>query len=106
MDLVLLIIIFVLFFLIILSYSKSNLDFVAISLLCCFIAASITFNIKGTDIDEFISFIEWPAIIIILSMSLITKIAQDSNILEFVAVKLFKLSKGDHNGEETVPQPN
>jgi Na+/H+ antiporter NhaD/arsenite permease-like protein len=28
-------------------------------------------------------------------MSLITKIAQDSNILEFVAVKLFKLSRGD-----------
>ncbi|MFX1375232.1 MAG: SLC13 family permease [Promethearchaeota archaeon] len=95
MDLTLLIIIFILFFLIILSYSKSNLDFVAISLLCCFIAATITFLRTGTDIDDFISFIEWPAIIIILSMSLITKIAQDSNILEFVAVKLFKLSKGD-----------
>ncbi|MFX0081880.1 MAG: SLC13 family permease [Candidatus Hodarchaeota archaeon] len=95
MDLVLLIIIFVLFALIILSYSKSNLDFVAISLLCCFIAATITFMRRGTDIDDFISFIEWSAIIIILSMSLITKIAQDSNILEFVAVKLFKLSKGD-----------
>lgn len=95
MDLVLLIIIFILFFLIILSYSKSNLDFVAISLLCCFIAATITFMRTGTNLDEFISFIEWSAIIIILSMSIITKIAQDSNILEFVAVKLFKLSKGD-----------
>jgi len=39
--------------------------------------------------------IEWEAIIIILSMSLITKVAQDSNILEFVAVKLFKLSRGN-----------
>ncbi|MFX0029787.1 MAG: SLC13 family permease [Candidatus Hermodarchaeota archaeon] len=95
MDPVLLIIIFIFFFLIILSYSKSNLDFVAISLLCCFIAATITFLRIGTDIDDFISFIEWPAIMIILSMSLITKIAQDSNILEFVAVKLFKLSRGD-----------
>jgi Na+/H+ antiporter NhaD/arsenite permease-like protein len=28
-------------------------------------------------------------------MSIITKIAQDSNLLEYVAVKLFKLSKGD-----------
>jgi Na+/H+ antiporter NhaD/arsenite permease-like protein len=28
-------------------------------------------------------------------MSLITKIAQDSNILEYVAVKLFKISRGD-----------
>jgi Na+/H+ antiporter NhaD/arsenite permease-like protein len=95
MELLLLIIIFVLFFFIILSYTKSNLDFVAISLLCCFIAATLTFIMTGTPIDEFILFIEWPAIIIILSMSLITKIAQDSNILEFVAVKLFKLSKGN-----------
>jgi len=95
MDLVLLIIIFFLFFLIILSYTKSNLDFVAISLLCCFIAATTTGLIKGIGFDSFIGFIEWEAIIIILSMSIITKIAQDSNILEFVAVKLFKLSKGE-----------
>ena len=95
MDLVLLIIIFILFFLIILSYSKSNLDFVAISLLCCFIAATITGLVKDIEIDIFIGFIEWKAIIIILSMSIITKIAQDSNLLEYLAVKLFKLSKGN-----------
>ena len=95
MDLVLLIIIFILFIFIILSYSKSNLDFVAISLLCCFTAATITGLIKDIDIKDFVGFIQWEAIIIILSMSLITKIAQDSNILEFVAVKLFKISKGE-----------
>jgi len=95
MNLILLIIIFILFGLIILSYTKSNLDFVAISLLGCFLAATVTFIMTGTEIDEFITFIEWPAIILILSMSLITKIAQDSNILEFVAVKLFKISRGN-----------
>jgi Na+/H+ antiporter NhaD/arsenite permease-like protein len=95
MEPVLLIIIFILFILIILSYTKSNLDFVAISLLCCFIAATITGLVTGIGFDTFIRFIEWEAIIIILSMSIITKIAQDSNILEFVAVKLFKLSKGE-----------
>lgn len=95
MEPILLIIIFVIFILIILSYTKSSLDFVAISLLCCFVAATITGLVKGIGFDTFIGFIEWEAIIIILSMSLITKIAQDSNILEFVAVKLFKLSKGD-----------
>jgi len=95
MELILLIIIFILFFIIIYSYSKSDLDFVAISLLCCFIAATITFLVVGTTINEFILSIEWEAIIIILSMSIITKIAQDSNILEFVAVKLFKLSRGE-----------
>ncbi|MFX1568879.1 MAG: SLC13 family permease [Promethearchaeota archaeon] len=95
MDIVLLIIIFALFILIIISYSKSNLDFVAISLICCFTAAAITGLLRGIQFDTFIGFIEWEAIIIILSMSIITKIAQDSNILEFVAVKLFKLSRGD-----------
>ncbi|UCD00661.1 MAG: hypothetical protein JSV23_07155 [Promethearchaeota archaeon] len=91
----LLIIIFILFVLIILSYTKSSLDFVAISLLCCFIAATITGLVKGIGIESFIGYIEWEAIIIILSMSIITKIAQDSNILEFVAVKLFKFSRGE-----------
>ncbi len=95
MNIILLIILFILFGLIILSYSKSNLDVVAISLLCCFIAATITGAVIGIGFDTFIGFIEWEAIIIILSMSLITKIAQDSNILEFIAVKLFKLSKGN-----------
>ncbi|MHA1343556.1 MAG: hypothetical protein ACTSQG_06200, partial [Promethearchaeota archaeon] len=68
-----------------------DLDFVAISLLCCFLAATITGLIKGIGIRVFISFIEWEVIIIILSMSIITKIAQDSNILEYLAVKLFKI---------------
>ncbi|MFX1259567.1 MAG: SLC13 family permease, partial [Promethearchaeota archaeon] len=67
----------------------------AISLLCCFIAGTITGLVKGLGIEAFIAFVAWEAIIIILSMSIITKIAQDSNILEYVAVKLFKLSKGN-----------
>jgi len=95
MEPILLIIILIIFILIIVSYSKSNIDFVAISLLGCFIAATITGLVKGIGINTFIGFIEWRAIIIILSMSIITKIAQDSNLLEFLAVKLFKLSKGN-----------
>jgi len=77
------------------SYSSKRLDFVAISLLGCFIAAILTGLIKGIDIKVFIQYIEFEAIIVILCMSLITKIAQDSNILEFLAVKLFKFSKGN-----------
>ncbi len=95
MDLILLIIILIIFILIILSFSISKIDFVAVSLLGCFVAATITGLVKGIGIETFIGFIEWKAIIIILSMSIITKIAQDSNLLEFLAVKLFKLSKGN-----------
>ncbi|MHA1436133.1 MAG: SLC13 family permease [Promethearchaeota archaeon] len=95
MNFPLLLTIFIIFILIIVSYTLKDLDFVAISLLCCFLAATITGLIKGIGIRVFISFIEWEVIIIILSMSIITKIAQDSNILEYLAVKLFKISKGD-----------
>ena len=95
MNVPLLVIIFIIFALIIVSYTLKDLDFVAISLLCCFIAATITGITMNLSIDTFIASIEWEAIIIILSMSIITKIAQDSNILEFLAVKLFKMSKGN-----------
>ena len=95
MDIPLLITIFIIFGLIIVSYSLKNFDFVAISLLGCFLAATITGLVKGIGLKVFISFIEFEAIIIILSMSIITKIAAESNILEFLAVKLFHISKGD-----------
>ncbi|MFO8019212.1 MAG: anion permease [Promethearchaeia archaeon] len=95
MDLILLILIAILFFVILISYSFKDLDFVAISLACAFLAATITGITKGLGLEIFIGFIEFEAIIIILSMSIITKIAQDSNILEYLAVKLFKISKGN-----------
>jgi Na+/H+ antiporter NhaD/arsenite permease-like protein len=95
MDIPLLVLLFILFILVIASYSISNLDFVAISLLCMFYGATVTGVKNGIAFSEFVGYIEWEAIIIILSMSIITKIAQDSNILEYVAVKLFKLSRGN-----------
>lgn len=94
-DIPLLVVLFIIFVFIIVSYSIQDLDFVAISLLCCFGAATITGLVKGLGIEAFVNFIEWEAIIIILSMSIITKVAQDSNLLEYIAVQLFKISKGD-----------
>ncbi|TFG16540.1 MAG: hypothetical protein EU531_06230, partial [Promethearchaeota archaeon] len=95
MDVPVLILLFILFALIIASYSIANLDFVAISLLCMFYGATVTGLRNGLLFEEFVGFVEWEAIIIILSMSVITKIAQDSNVLEYVAVKLFKISRGN-----------
>ncbi|MFX1274317.1 MAG: SLC13 family permease [Promethearchaeota archaeon] len=91
----LLIFIFIIFVIILISYAIKGIDFVAISLLCCFIAAAVTGFTAGETIWSFIEYIEFEAIIVILCMSIITKIAQDSNILEFLAVKLFKISKGN-----------
>ncbi len=95
MDLLLLIALFVLFGLIIVSYSIKTLDFVAISIVCCFIAGTITGLVKGIGLEVIITFIDFKVIIIILAINIITKIAQDSNILEYLAIKLFKISKGN-----------
>ncbi len=95
MNLPLLIFLFIIFIIILISYSSKKFDFVATSLLGCFVAGTVTGLIYGLDINYFIGHIEFEALIVILSMSIITKIAQDSNILEYVAVKLFKISKGN-----------
>ncbi|MFX1312229.1 MAG: SLC13 family permease [Promethearchaeota archaeon] len=96
MNIILLIVIFIIFAVILISYSIKDVDFVAISLLGCLLAGTIIGIAKKIDITVFVSkYIEWEAIIVILCMSIITKIAQDSNILEFLAVKLFKISKGN-----------
>lgn len=95
MEVFILIISFIFFALIILSYTIEKLDFVAISLLLSFICAAITGITLQLGLSTFIGHIEFEAIIIILAMSIITKIAEDSNILEFLAVKLFKVSKGN-----------
>lgn len=95
MNLPLLILLFILFIAIIISYSIKGADFVAISLFCMFLGATITGIQLGIGIEQFILDVEWEAILIILSMSIITKIAQDSNVLEYVAVKMFKISRGD-----------
>lgn len=95
MNVPLLIFIFIIFIIILISYAIKGIDFVAISLLCCFIAAAITGFTEGKGIWTFIEYVEFEAIIVILCMSIITKVAQDSNILEYLAVKLFKFSKGN-----------
>ena len=94
MNIPLLIIIFSIFGIILASYAMEGVDFVLISLLGAFIAATITGLVMGINLEVFLGHIEWQAIIIILSMSLITEIAVESNILEFLAVKLFQIVKG------------
>ncbi len=100
-NLPLLIFVFIVFALIIVSYSMKDVDFVAISLICMFIAAFVTGLVLEVPLnfdnwfDNFVLSIEWQAIIIIMSMSIISKIAQDSNVLEYLAVKIFKISKGN-----------
>ncbi|TXT66429.1 MAG: Arsenical pump membrane protein [Promethearchaeota archaeon] len=95
LNIPLLVFVFIVFALIIISYTFEKLDFVAISIVLSFTAATVTGILQGLTINDFLQVIEFEAILVILSMSIITKIAQDSNILEFLAVKLFKLSKGN-----------
>jgi Na+/H+ antiporter NhaD/arsenite permease-like protein len=70
------------------------MDFLSISIILSFFAATVTAVVLGLDLEDFTDHISFEAILVILGISIITKIAQDANILEFLAVKLFKISGG------------
>ncbi len=91
----LIIIILLVFALIITSYSFHDKDYVAISLLGCFFVATIAGLVYDLTLDIFIGYINFEAIIVIISMIVITKIAQDSKILEFLAIKMYSVSRGN-----------
>jgi Na+/H+ antiporter NhaD/arsenite permease-like protein len=94
MNFPLLVINFIIFAIVIISFIVKKVDYLAISLLAAFIAATLTSIIQDVEMEAFLIHVEWKAIIIIFSMSLITNIAVDSDILEYLAVKLFQLTKG------------
>lgn len=94
MNIPLLIVNFIIFAVVIISFIVKDVDYLALSLLLAFIAALTTSIIQEVEMEAFLLHIEWQAIVIIFSMSLITKIAIDSNILEFLVVKLFQITKG------------
>ncbi|TFF98423.1 MAG: hypothetical protein EU547_01555 [Promethearchaeota archaeon] len=90
----LLIFVFIIFALVIISYTLEEADFLSISIILSFLAATVTGIVLDLDLEDFIGHINFEAILIILGISVITKIAQDSNILEYIAVKLFRLAGG------------
>ncbi|MHA1350297.1 MAG: SLC13 family permease [Promethearchaeota archaeon] len=94
MNTPLLIINFIIFAIVIISFIAKNVDYLTISLLSAFLSATITGIILNIEMEVFLIHIEWKAIIFIFFMSLITIIAVDSNILEYLTVKLFQLAKG------------
>lgn len=82
---------------IIVSYTKENWDFVSISLLGMIICALIVGVSNSLKVENFIEFVEIEALILILSMQIITQIARESNIIEYFAIRMFRLSKGNQH---------
>jgi Na+/H+ antiporter NhaD/arsenite permease-like protein len=93
-NLPLFIFVMVIFALVIASYTLEEADFLSISIILSFFAATVTGIVLNLDLQDFIGHINFEAILIILGISVITKIAQDSNILEYISVKLFRLAGG------------
>lgn len=95
MEIISAILIFIIFVIILVAYSKEKLDFVSISLLgmiLCIVIVSLSTSIT---FEEFINYIEFKALIVILSMQIITQILQESNVLQYVAIRMFRLSRGN-----------
>ncbi len=95
MEIISAILIFIIFIIILISYSKEKLDFVSISLLGMILCIVIVSLSTPVTFEEFMDYIEFKALIVILSMQIITKILQESNVLEYVAIRMFRLSRGN-----------
>ncbi len=95
MEIISAILIFIIFVIILVSYSKEKLDFVSISLLGMILCIVIVSLSTPTTFEKFMNYIEFKALIVILSMQIITQILQESNVLEYVAIRMFRLSRGN-----------
>lgn len=95
MEIISAILIFIIFIIILISYSKEKLDFVSISLLGMILCIVIVSLSTPITFEKFMDYIEFKALIVILSMQIITQILQESNVLEYVAIRMFRLSRGN-----------
>ncbi|TXT61392.1 MAG: Arsenical pump membrane protein [Promethearchaeota archaeon] len=96
MNLILIFVIIILFLIVLASYSIRKVDYLSIAILAALFAATLTAIYTGADFEFFLNEIGFQAIIVILCMNIITNLAIQSNILEFLAIKLFKISKGNN----------
>ncbi|TXT61347.1 MAG: Arsenical pump membrane protein [Promethearchaeota archaeon] len=96
MNIPLLLIIIGLFVIILASYSIKKVDYLSIAIICCLVAATLTAIFTDADYEFFLNEIGFQAIIVIFCMNIITNLATKSNILEYLAIKLFKISKGNN----------
>jgi len=95
MEIISAILIFIIFIIILIAYSKEKLDFVSISLLGMILCIVIVSLSTPITFEEFMDYIEFKALIVILSMQIITQILQESNVFEYVAIRMFRLSRGN-----------
>lgn len=95
MEIIASILIFAIFLVIIFAYSRENLDFLSISLIGTVVCVVIVNLTTPTTFDDFVGYIEFKALLIMLSLEIITLIARENNVLEWIAIKMLRLSKGN-----------
>ncbi|MBD3195682.1 MAG: hypothetical protein GF317_11530 [Candidatus Lokiarchaeota archaeon] len=95
MNIPLLLIIIGFFIIVLVGYSKKNVDYLSVAIICSLAAATLTSIFTDADYEFFLNEIGFQAIIVIFCMNIITNLATESNILEYLAIKLFKISKGN-----------
>lgn len=95
MEIISSMLIFIIFVVILIAYSKEGVDFVSISVLGMVLCGIIAGLSASVSFEEFLNYIDFKAILLILCMQIITQIAQESHILEYIAIRLFRLSRGN-----------
>lgn len=96
MDLTTIVTIIVIFIIVMGFYSQDKVDYFPIALLGGVIAVGVMVVVGGASESDILSFINFPTLIFIFSMQIITFFAQQDNVLEFIALKMIHFTKGDN----------
>lgn len=83
-----------LFIIVAISYSINRIDHISVSIIISLIAAILTGIYTNADFNFFLNEIGFQALIVIFCMDIITILATKAHILEYLAIKLFEISKG------------
>ena len=94
-NILLIVIILVIYGLLIANYSLQDKNYAAVSLLGCILAVIITSMVYPLNMNIIIGYVNFQAIIILISLRIIVGVAKESKVLEWIAFKLFNLSKGN-----------
>ncbi len=84
------------FILLMIIFSKENMDYVTYALFFAVLSSLLIAIIYGTTFDELIEFVEFQPIIFIFSMEIMITIAEKYGIFHWIAIKTLHITKGNH----------
>lgn len=96
MNIPAIIVILILFFILMFFFSQSRFDYFPIALIVGAIAVAAMINFFDIEREEVIGFINFSTLIFIFAMQIIIYFATSDKVLEYIAIKLIHITKGNN----------